>query len=88
MQVAGVRLLIDMEGFSLGHVVYFTPRTAAIALEFAQKCLPGRFKGIHIINQPNIVKMVYAVFKPFLQVFKIPSLFFVFYYYFKNFLDS
>lgn len=67
-QVAGVRVIIDMEGLSLGQVTYFTPGFAAAVVEFVQRCLPCRLKGIHIINQPFIFNMVFALFKPFLHV--------------------
>ncbi|KAJ8684224.1 hypothetical protein QAD02_020016 [Eretmocerus hayati] len=66
-QIAGVRVIIDMEGLSLSQVTYFTPSFAAAVVEFVQKCLPCRLKGIHIINQPFIFNMVFAFFKPFLQ---------------------
>ncbi|XP_058795506.1 alpha-tocopherol transfer protein-like [Phymastichus coffea] len=66
-QVAGVRVLIDMDGLTLTHVTYFTPSFAAAVVDFVQRCLPCRLKGVHIINQPFIFNMVFAFFKPFLQ---------------------
>ncbi|XP_031786223.1 alpha-tocopherol transfer protein isoform X1 [Nasonia vitripennis] len=66
-QVAGVRVIIDMDGLTLTHVTYFTPSFAAAVVEFVQRCLPCRLKGVHIINQPFIFNMVFAFFKPFLQ---------------------
>ncbi|XP_070153490.1 alpha-tocopherol transfer protein-like [Polyergus mexicanus] len=66
-QISGARVIIDTEGLSLSHVTYITPSFAKMMLEFIQKCIPIRFKGIHIVKQSFFFKMAFAIFKPFLE---------------------
>ncbi|XP_014237732.1 alpha-tocopherol transfer protein-like [Trichogramma pretiosum] len=66
-QVSGVRVIIDMDGLSLGHVTYFTPSFASAIIEFVSRALPCRLKGVHIVNQSWVFDMVFAFFKPFLH---------------------
>ncbi|XP_012522231.1 alpha-tocopherol transfer protein [Monomorium pharaonis] len=66
-QVAGAHIIIDVEGLSLSHLTYITPTFAKMLVEFIQKCLPSRLKGIHIVNQSFIFNMAFAIFKPFLE---------------------
>lgn len=66
-QVAGGRVIIDVEGLSLSHVTYLTPSFAKMLIEFIQHCLPIRFKSIHIVKQSFFFNMAFAIFKPFLE---------------------
>ncbi|XP_015174059.1 PREDICTED: alpha-tocopherol transfer protein-like isoform X2 [Polistes dominula] len=66
-QIAGIEIIFDMNGLPFSHVPHITPRFAAMLAEFTQRCLPIRLKNVHIVNQPFIFNMVYAVFKPFLS---------------------
>lgn len=67
-KVAGTRVIVDMDGLTLTQVTYYTPSYANMVLEWVQKCLAIRLKGIHIVNQPYIFNMVFAIFKPFIEV--------------------
>lgn len=68
LQISGYRLIIDMDGLSMSQVIHFTPPFAAAVIEWLQKCCPGRFKSIEILNQPYIFNIVFAIFKPFIEV--------------------
>ena len=61
-------MIIDMEGLTLSQVTYFTPSFAGAIVEFVQRSLPCRLKGVHIVNQSFLFDMVFAFFKPFLHV--------------------
>jgi len=65
-QVAGVHVLLNMQGLTLNQIFQFSPSFAKTTLDFIQQCIPVRLKGIHIVNQPYIFGMLYAIFKPFI----------------------
>ncbi|XP_063700803.1 alpha-tocopherol transfer protein isoform X2 [Culicoides brevitarsis] len=66
-QVHGAVVIFDMNGLSLQQVWQFTPSFAKRIVDFLQECMPLRLKALHIINQPKIFNMVFALFKPFLK---------------------
>ncbi|XP_011638074.1 alpha-tocopherol transfer protein-like [Pogonomyrmex barbatus] len=66
-QIAGTHIIMDADGLSLSHLTYITPSFAKMVVDFVQKCLPTRLKGIHIVNQSFIFNMAFAIFKPFLE---------------------
>lgn len=66
-QVAGAQAIFDLNELCLRHVTYITPSFARMMTEWIQRCLPGRLKGVHVVNQPVFFSMVFALFKPFLQ---------------------
>lgn len=66
-QVAGAVVIFDMDGLSLQQVWQFTPPFAKKIVDLLQDAIALRVKNIHIVNQPYIFNMVFALFKPFLR---------------------
>ncbi|VVC38573.1 Cellular retinaldehyde binding/alpha-tocopherol transport,CRAL/TRIO, N-terminal domain,CRAL-TRIO lipid [Cinara cedri] len=66
-QVSGTVLLVDFIGLTINHVWQFTPNFAKLTLDWIQYSMPARLKEVHIVNQPYIFNMVFAMFKPFMQ---------------------
>ncbi|KAG7207507.1 hypothetical protein KM043_009139 [Ampulex compressa] len=66
-QISGIHVIFNMKGQKLSQVTYYTPSYAAMLTDWTQNCAPSRIKGFHIVNQPFIFNVVFAIFKPFLQ---------------------
>lgn len=66
-QVAGAVVIFDMDGLSLQQTWQFTPPFAKRIVDWLQDAVPLRIKNIHIVNQPYVFNMVFALFKPFLR---------------------
>lgn len=66
-QVHGAVVIFDMDGLSLQQTWQFTPSFAKRIVDWLQDSVPMRIKGIHIVNQPKIFQIVFALFKPFLR---------------------
>lgn len=60
-------MIFDMDGLSLQQAWQFTPPFAKRIVDWLQDSVPLRIKAIHIINQPKVFNMVFALFKPFLR---------------------
>lgn len=66
-QVHGAVVIFDMDGLSLQQTWQFTPPFAKRIVDWLQDSVPLRIKAIHIVNQPKIFNMVFALFKPFFR---------------------
>ncbi|KAG7207506.1 hypothetical protein KM043_009138 [Ampulex compressa] len=66
-QIAGAIVIFDMDGLTLQQTWQFNPPFAKRIVDWLQDAMPLRVKNIHIVNQPYIFNMVFALFKPFLR---------------------
>lgn len=56
-----------MDGLTLQQTWQFTPPFAKRIVDWLQEAIPIRLKNLHIVNQPYIFNVVFALFKPFLK---------------------
>lgn len=66
-QVRGVVVIMDFDGLGMKQVRELTPSFSKRLLTFIQYAMPLRMKEVHIINQPFLFKMVWSLFKPFIE---------------------
>ncbi|CAG0898826.1 unnamed protein product [Darwinula stevensoni] len=67
IQVCGVVGIFDCKGLAFHHAKHFTPSLAQKGASVLKDCFPIRFKGIHVLNEPLIVDMLFSMLKPFLS---------------------
>lgn len=67
VQINGVVAILDMRGLGLQHVRHFTPSHAKQTIQIVQDSFPARFKAVHIVNEPAVFDVVFAITKPFLS---------------------
>lgn len=66
-QICGAVVMFDLEGMSLQQAWQFTPPFAKRIVDLLQDAIALRIKGVHVVDQPKIFNMVFALFKPFLR---------------------
>ncbi|KAJ9574885.1 hypothetical protein L9F63_007948, partial [Diploptera punctata] len=66
-QICGTVVIMDFDGLGLKQVRGLTPTFSLRLLTFIQDAMPLRLKEVHIINQPFLFNMVWAMFKPFIR---------------------
>lgn len=66
-QVHGVVVIMDFDGLGMKQVRALSPAFSKRLLTFIQYAMPLRMKEVHIINQPFLFKMVWSLFKPFIE---------------------
>ncbi|EAL41409.3 clavesin-1-like isoform X1 [Anopheles arabiensis] len=66
-QINGVVVVLDFDGLSLKQVKALSPSFSKRLITFIQDAMPLRLKEVHILKQPYIFNMVWALFKPFIR---------------------
>lgn len=66
-QVRGVVVIMDFAGLGMKQIRSLTPSWSKRLLTFIQEAMPLRMKQVHMVNQPYLFNMVWALFKPFVQ---------------------
>ncbi|GFR03317.1 alpha-tocopherol transfer protein [Trichonephila clavata] len=66
-QINGFKFIYDFKGSNLQQLRTCTPQNLYLLYHKSLQCVPGRYKGFHIINQSIIVKPCWAMFRPWLS---------------------
>lgn len=66
-QINGVTVILDFEGLSMKQIKAMTPAATKRLLVFIQKAMPLRLKEMHVVKQPFIFNLVWAMIKPFIE---------------------
>ncbi|KAM9322592.1 alpha-tocopherol transfer protein [Pholidichthys leucotaenia] len=65
-QRRGVKVIFDMEGWSLGHALQVNPSLARKISSVLSDSFPLKVRGIHLVNEPMFFHPVFAMIRPFL----------------------
>lgn len=63
--INGVRILNDMEGFSLAYIKHLTPTLCKKTIMLIQSAYPIRLKGLYFLNSPAVYEIFLNMFVPF-----------------------
>lgn len=66
-QINGAVVLMDFEGLSMKQIKALSLSYTKRLLTFIQYAMPLRLKEVHFVKQPLIFKMVWTLFKPFVD---------------------
>jgi len=69
----GVLFLFDMKGVSLGHLTRLKMSSLRKFFHYLQDGVPGKLKGIHVLNVVSFFDKILTLIKPFMsaEVFKL-----------------
>lgn len=65
-QICGIVSIVDFEGFSWTHLFQMPVSSVKCFVKATQDSFPIRHKAIHVINNPSIFGLLFALIKPFL----------------------
>ncbi|XP_062564143.1 alpha-tocopherol transfer protein-like isoform X2 [Armigeres subalbatus] len=63
-QLHGIKLIFDMDGLAMSHIMQCTPKSTAIMLNLMENCSTVRTVNVHTINTGMVYNMLYSVIKP------------------------
>ncbi|XP_065073698.1 alpha-tocopherol transfer protein-like isoform X1 [Ochlerotatus camptorhynchus] len=63
-QLHGVKLLFDVDGLAMSHIVQFTPNATAIMLNLIENCSTIRTINTHTVNTGMVYNMLFSIIKP------------------------
>ncbi|XP_054452536.1 alpha-tocopherol transfer protein [Anoplopoma fimbria] len=65
-QRQGLKVIFDLQGWSLGHALQITPSLARKISSVLSDSFPLKVRGIHLVNEPMFFWPVFAMIRPFL----------------------
>lgn len=66
-QSNGIVVILDFDDMGMKQATAFSPSVSKRLLTFIQKAMPMRLKEVHIVKEPGIFSIVWAIFKPFIE---------------------
>ncbi|CAF90700.1 unnamed protein product, partial [Tetraodon nigroviridis] len=66
-QRRGLKVIFDLEGWSLGHALQINPFLARKISSVLSDSFPLKVRGIHLVNEPVFFRPVFAMIRPFLS---------------------
>lgn len=65
-QRRGIKVIFDLQGWSLGHALQVTPTLARKISSVLADSFPLKVRGIHLLNVPMFFRPVFSMIRPFL----------------------
>lgn len=65
-QRRGVKVIFDLQGWSLGHALQINPSLARKISSVLSDSFPLKVRGIHLVNEPMFFRPVFTMIRPFL----------------------
>lgn len=66
-QVRGVVVIMDFNGMGMSQVKALSPAFSYKLLTFIQEAMPLRLKEVHMVKEPFVFNIVWALFKPLIK---------------------
>jgi hypothetical protein len=64
--IAGQEIIFDLNGFTMSHILQFTPSVLQCIVRLFTRSLPLRFKALHFVNFPVAFVNLYTTVRLFL----------------------